>query len=127
MNRDTQISPLENIVFYVGLLIITGLVSYLIFQSFQDKNLPPDLKISIASMASKECAFKVMVENKGGTSAKDVNIVFNLFQMDEKTESSTVSIDYMPVDSKKTLWVVFKKSTSDCGSLRVGSLAFLKP
>ena len=128
MTDKKQHNFIENGTFVVGLLILLALISYLVYQISQDKKSPPEIQVTTNYQpAMDNYAFEVTVENNGGESAEAVNIKLSLYQEGEAVEDGTLDIQYVPVKSKETGWIVFHSERKAGDSLVVSSVTYMKP
>ncbi len=127
-SKDDSFNTIEKITFYGGLLILVALVGYLIFQITQKKSEPPQLKISTSYRPElPQFTFKVVIENTGGETAEAVNLKLDLYQHGKVVESGTVTVNFVPVHSKKTALIVFDEERNGSDSLVVSSLTYIVP
>lgn len=128
MTDKKQYNIIETGTFLVGLLILLALISYLVYQISQDKKSPPEIQVTTSyQTAMDNYAFEVTVENNGGESAEAVNIKLSLYQEGEAVEDGTMDIQYVPVKSKETGWIVFHSDRKTGDSLVVSSVTYMKP
>ena len=64
----------EWIVAGIGLLLVAGVMSFLIYEAFTGNRLPPDVKLSVNSVVQTHNGFLVRITavNEGGTTAEGV-------------------------------------------------------
>lgn len=128
MADKKQHNIIENGTFVVGLLILLALISYLVYQISQDKKSPPEIQVTTNYLTAMDnYAFEVTVENNGGEAAEAVNIKLSLYQEGEAVEDGTLDIQYVPVKSKETGWIVFHSDRKTGDSLVVSSVTYMKP
>src|SRR5690606_37004354 len=128
MTDKKQYNIIETGTFVVGLLILLALISYLVYQISQDKKSPPEIQVTTSYQpAMDNYALEVTVENNGGESAEAVNIKLSLYQEGEAVEDGTMDIQYVPVKSKETGWIVFHSDRETGDSLFVSSVTYMKP
>src|SRR5690606_41670571 len=126
MEKEDKRSLLENIVFYMGIVILAGLLGYLIFQIFSDDDSPADIIIDIKPQPQPDCVFEIQFENNGGTTAEQILVGLDLYASGEKVDHTIARIDYLPIQSTQTVRVRFE-NLQGCDSLRVASLTFVEP
>ena len=129
MNKEQEKSNvLEKITFYLGLLVLISLIGYLSFQLTKQENKPPSLEVRTSyDPAMDNYGFKVEVENKGQETAQSTNIQFELYQEGKVAGKATLEIDFVPVRSKESGWIVFNQKRKGSDSLVISSMTFLKP
>ena len=114
--------------FIVGLAVILSLVGFLVYQIYQKEETPPALYVTSTYQPDMEnYGFKVDVENKGEETAAAVNIKLSLYQEGEAVDDGTITIQYVPVKSKETSWIVFHTGRKAGDSLVVSSITYIKP
>ena len=119
---------LEKISFAFGIIVLVALVSYLLFQFTERNGNPPQLVITTAYQPKmKNYTFKVEVENKGDQTAEQANIQLDLYQNGEIAESGSINMNYVPVKSKETSWIVFYVEPKPNDSLVISSVTFVQP
>lgn len=127
-NKKNKHNLLEKTTFYLGLLILSLLIGYLIFDLNTQKNLPANLEVITRYEPSlPHYTFKVETTNLGHETASSVNIGFDLYQNGEITEDAVLTINYVPRESKEEGWVIFRKTPKPSDSLVITSVSFLKP
>lgn len=126
MEKAEKPSLLQNIVFYMGIVILGGLLGYLIFQIFSDDDSPADIRIDIQPQTQPDCVFEIQFKNEGGTTAEQILVGMDLYARGEVVEHTIARIDYLPIQSTQTVRVRFD-SKIGCDSLRVTSLTFVEP
>lgn len=126
--KKKKFNVIENLIFGTGVLVLTALVGYLVFQITQKNGGPPDLVITNKYQPSlPNYAFEIEVTNQGHTTAQMAQINFDLFQDGKQVESASLQMDYIPVNSKKLGWLVFGTEKKPNDSLVVSSMTFLEP
>lgn len=118
----------EKIVFSFGLIFLLSLTGYLSFLMYKSKSKPPELQVvSIYKPEMRNYAFEVEIRNTGEETATNAQIKLSLYQDGKAVESGTLNIDYVPVKSKETAWIAFKRKRKSTDSLVVSSLTYVKP
>ncbi len=119
---------LEKVTFYLGLIILLLLVSYLIFDFNKQKDLPANLEIETSYIPSMpHYAYKVEATNTGHETASSVHIGFDLYQKGQMAEKAVLTINYVPRESTEEGWVIFRKTRMPSDSLVITSVSFLRP
>lgn len=128
MEQKKDHNIVEIITFIAGLAVLLALVGFLIYQINKENGTPPKLEISSSYQPSMEhYSFKLQVSNKGDESAEDVNIKLSLYQEGKAVEDGNVTIQYVPVKSMETAWIVFHTDRKAGDSLVVSSVTYVKP
>ena len=121
-------NKLEKLVFFLGAAILLGVVGYLSYLISLDRSAPPILVVTSAYKPDIEpYGFLVTVRNFGEEAAKNVTINLELFQNGQSAETGTLQIDYVPISSSETGWIVFDTEKKQGDSLVLSSMTFAKP
>ncbi|RNL87226.1 hypothetical protein ED312_10470 [Sinomicrobium pectinilyticum] len=119
---------IEQISFFLGVLILVTLIGDLTYQLATNENAPPHLLvISKYEPSMPGYTYRVEIENTGDKTAEAVNIQLSLFQNGKSAETATLELKYVPAQSKETAWVSFNNEKQTSDSLKVTSLTFVKP
>ncbi|HJT50572.1 MAG TPA: hypothetical protein VJ734_01380 [Nitrosospira sp.] len=117
---------IEKITFSFGLAALLVLLSYLVYQSIQEKKGPPQLVITTAPQPGMEHhGFQVRIENIGEETAKSVNLKMNLYRNGKSIESGIISTKFVPAKSVEIAWIVFHQEKNPDDSLVVSSVTYL--
>ena len=128
MNKERGHNKVEKIVFAWGILVVLALISFLVYQILQPKDSPPKLKFSTNHQQNMEdYAFKIIIENEGEETAKNVNLKLTLYQNGKSAGSGTIAVNYVPVNSKETAWIVFDAKPKPGDSLVVSPVTYTRP
>ena|SRR5690554_3729087 len=126
--QKTSHNAVEKTSFILGVVVLLALISILIYQMVEREETPPNLEITIIEEpATDNYGFKLEVENSGGESAEAANIKLSLYQEGIAVEDGTVAIQYVPVKSKKTAWIVFHTKKKAGDSVVVSSVTYVQP
>lgn len=121
-------NSVERITFVFGLLVIASLLTFLIYQLTQKSGKPPQLIVTSTYQADLEpYGFEIQVVNKGDQTAENAVISLDLYQNDSIIASGSLEMNYVPVKSKETAWIVFNQSRMPNDSLVVSSVSYVKP
>lgn len=127
-NNGIKHNLLEKITFYLGLIILLLLVSYLIFDFNKQKDLPADLEIVTSYIPSMpHYTFKVEATNIGHETASSVHIGFDLYQKGQMVDKAILTLNYVPRESTEEGWIIFRKTRMPSDSLVITSVSFLGP
>ncbi len=118
----------EWIVAGVGLLLVSGVIGFLLYEAFTGNRLPPDVKVSVESVVQTGNGFLVRITaiNEGGTTAEGVIVEAELRSGTEPVERSRTTIDYLPPRSEKKAGLFFTRDPRQL-DLQVRSLGYEKP
>ena len=118
----------EWIVAGVGLVLVASVIGFLIYEAFTGKRLPPDVKLSVDSVAEIRNGFLVRITavNEGGMTAEGVIVEAELRSGTEPVERSRTTIDYLPPRSEKRAGLFFTRDPRQL-DLQVRSLGYEEP
>jgi uncharacterized protein (TIGR02588 family) len=118
----------EWIVAGVGLVLVSGVIGLLIYEAFTGKRLPPDVKLSVASVTQTRNGFLVRITaiNEGGTTAEGVIVEAELRNGTGPVERSQTTIDYLPPRSEKRAGLFFTRDPRQL-ELQVRALGYEEP
>jgi uncharacterized protein (TIGR02588 family) len=118
----------EWIVAGVGLLLVSGVIGFLLYEVFTGSRLPPDVRLSVESVDQTASGFLVRITavNEGGTTAEGVIVEAELRSGTEPVERSRTTIDYLPPRSEKKAGLFFTRDPRQL-DLQVRSLGYEEP
>jgi uncharacterized protein (TIGR02588 family) len=118
----------EWIVAAVGLLLVSGVIGFLLYEAFTGSRLPPDVKVSVNSVVQTGNGFLVRVTavNEGGMTGEGVIVEAELRSGTELMERSWTTVDYLPPRSEKKAGLFFVRDPRQF-DIRVRSLGFEEP
>ncbi len=130
-NKDRQNeSPpaLEWLIAAVGLILVAGTIGFLIYQAATDKNTPPDLSVQTEAVVKTENGYlvKFSIYNKGDDNAADVIVEGKITRGGEDLETSSVTIDYAPSNSKREGGLFFTGNPNE-SEFKIRALGYKKP
>ena len=101
----------EWIVAAFGLVIVTGVLGFLLYETLGGNQLPPDVRLSVDSVARTGNGYlvKITAVNDGGSTAEGVIIEGQLKNGSDLVERSETTLDYLPPQSKKKAGLFFMK------------------
>lgn len=128
MDKKQQYNLIQRVVFFMGIVVLSGLVSMLVYEMTQKSEKPPILEISTSHQpAQPNNTYQVRVQNLGEETAEKTTVLLKLYQEGELAESGTISINYVPPGSKAEAWVVFHTDSKKDDSLVVSSVTYVIP
>jgi len=118
----------EWIVAGIGLVLVSGMIGFLIYEAFSGARLPPDVKLSVHSVVQTRNGFLVRITavNEGGTTAEGVIVEAELRSATETVERSRTTIDYLPPRSEKRAGLFFTRDPRQL-DLQVRPLGYEEP
>ena len=120
VNKTTtaNIPFLEWVMAIIGLVIVTGAISYLVYKGLTEKKTPPQILLKVDSITITGTNYLVQVKaiNQGGETVKELMIEGTLNSKGTVIETSTITFDYVPAKSEQMGGLFF---TSDPHSLKM--------
>ncbi|MEX2594646.1 MAG: hypothetical protein WD426_17880 [Anditalea sp.] len=128
-NPEDEKNILEWAVFSLSLLLITGILGYLVFQTIQHEPGSPDLVITYETAPSPHAPYRyhVTISNEGQETAEEVQIELILEKDGQQLELATLDILYAPKESSKEGWVNFSKNPIEADTLYARVVSYKKP
>jgi uncharacterized protein (TIGR02588 family) len=101
----------EWIVAAIGVLIVAGVLGFLLYEALGGNRLPPDVRLSIDSVARSGSGYLVTMTatNEGGLTAEGVIIEGQLEDRGRALERSQTTIEYLPSRSRKKAGLFFTR------------------
>ncbi|WP_017729750.1 hypothetical protein [Nafulsella turpanensis] len=119
---------LQLTVFSLGAILSLSMIGYLAYQSFKLDGIPPKLEVVSRYRADlPDYTWRLTVTNRGEETATNANLKFTLYQKGKATESGTVSISYVPIQSEQVGWIIFDRERQKGDSLVLSSITYLQP
>jgi uncharacterized protein (TIGR02588 family) len=118
---------LEWAVFALSALLITGVISFLIYETATIGNAPPDVHVQIGTPEPRAGYFAVPIEvlNKGDHTAEGVHVEVVL-KAGSDEETGDFEIAFLPRRGSREAWVTFKRDPRG-GTLEARVLGYEKP
>lgn len=115
--------------FGISLLLVLSILAYLSYQAYTDKPSSPDLVVEYFPDASPNAPYRyrVVVHNRGGETAEEVQIELAVEIEGEQVESADLSIDFAPKASKREGWVNFKADPQQADTLVAWVVSYKRP
>jgi uncharacterized protein (TIGR02588 family) len=101
----------EWIVAGIGLVIVSGVLGFLLYAALGKNHLPPDVALSIDSVAPTGNGYlvKITAVNQGSSTAEGVIVEGQLKNGTEVLERSQTTLEYLPPRSKKRGGLFFSR------------------
>ena len=127
-NVVAEIPLLEWAVGAVGLAIVSTVVGVLLYEAVAGDKGPPELRLTVQSVAPLKQGFLVMVraENIGGEPAARVPIVAEVWAQAKVVESSETQFEHLPPHSSRDAGV-FLQQDPRSKEIRLRALGFEEP
>jgi len=106
-----DIPLLERIVAFVGLILVSGSIGFLVYQAVTRNSSPPDIILNISSITTISNGYLVKFQamNEGESTAKGLTVEGQLKDSNEEIETSETTLDYLPSRSKREGGLFFTK------------------
>jgi len=127
--NEDQKNWLEWMVFGVSLALLLTVFGYLVYQVINYTPQDPEVYAKGVPDPSEmePNRYKVIVYNKGGTTAEEVTVEFTLYKNGDPEEVSELVIPFSPKDSERTGWVLFTTSPAAADSVIARIVSYEKP
>ncbi len=114
-NKNQKIPFLEWLMAAIGLILVGGALGFIIYEASTNGHEPPILKVGYGAVEKNEAGYlvKFEVENSGDETAADVVIEGKLTKGAEEIETSSVTFDYAPSQSKRGGGLYFKNNPQE--------------
>ncbi|GGG13303.1 hypothetical protein [Pontibacter amylolyticus] len=126
---DDDKNALEWTVFGVSLVLVLAILVYLSYMAYTHKPSTPDLAVEYYSDPSANAPhrYRVVVENRGGETAEEVQVELTTERGGEEVERAELSIAFSPKDSKREGWVNFKEDPASADTLMARVVSYKRP
>lgn len=126
---DDDRNALEWSVFGVSLVLVLAILVYLSYMAYNHKPSSPDLVVAYYHDPSANAPhrYRVVVHNRGGETAEEVQVELTTESGGEEVESAELSIAFSPKDSKREGWVNFKEDPANADTLVARVVSYKRP
>lgn len=123
-----DIPLLEWVIGALGLVIVSAVVGVLIYEAVGGDKSPPDIKLTVQSIAPLQNGFlvKVRAENIGGEPAARVSITAEVWEQSKVLESSETQFEHLPPHSFREAGVFFQRDPRP-NEIRLRALGYEVP
>lgn len=119
---------LERITFGCGVVIVTALIGFLVYQMLQNEEQQAQLEIAIErDRRVNPNGYIVSVYNAGDETAEATVVKFELFENAKSVAEADIQFNFVPPKSKKTGWINFYTPRSVTDSVAIVSVSYLQP
>jgi uncharacterized protein (TIGR02588 family) len=103
------IPMLEWIIGGLGLLLVSGVIGFLLYQALGENQIPPTVNLKVHSVVQTTNGYLVEIRalNQGGSTAQGLVIEGELRRGVERVEQSHTTIEYLPPHSEKKAGLFF--------------------
>ncbi|MCP2045475.1 hypothetical protein [Pontibacter sp. HSC-36F09] len=126
---DDDKNGLEWTVFGVSLVLVLTILAYLSYMTYTHEPSSPDLTLEYYHDPSANAPhrYRVVVHNRGGETAEEVQVELTTESGGEEVESAELSIAFSPKDSKREGWVNFKEDPASADTLVARVVSYKRP
>ncbi|PKV62845.1 hypothetical protein [Pontibacter ramchanderi] len=126
---DDDKNALEWTVFAISLVLVLAILAYLGYMAYTSKPSTPDLTVEYFHDPAPHAPqrYRVVVENKGGETAEEVQVELTLQRDGEEVEQAELSIAFSPKESKREGWVIFRENIRQTDSLAARVVSYKRP
>lgn len=126
--NNQPIPFLEWLMAAIGLILAAGALGFIIYNAATGEHKPPILKVKHGSVEKIETGYLITfdVENIGNETAAEVLIEGKLTKGAEEIETSSVTFDYVPSQSKRTGGLYFNSDPRQA-VLEIAAKGYQKP
>ncbi|MBX0332259.1 hypothetical protein K3G39_03330 [Pontibacter sp. HSC-14F20] len=126
---DDDKNALEWMVFGISLLLVLAILVYLSYMAYTHKSSTPDLTVAYFHdpSASAPYRYRVVVHNKGGETAEEVQVELSTESGGKEVEKAGLSIAFSPKESKREGWVNFKDDPASADTLLARVVSYKRP
>ena len=123
-----QKNPVEWSVFIVSALLVAACVAMLIAGSMRTGEGPPEIVVTTGVPVKVADGFgmPVLIRNLGEETAGELQVEIALESAGKELESASLSVPFVPRDSQREGWVVFRQDPRCCNVV-ARAHAFAKP
>lgn len=120
---------LEWTVFYIGLVIVVGILGYLTYLLVAFEPSPPDITLVYRHEPSSNAPYRfhIKLKNEGNETAEEVQIELVAMKNNEMAESALLDIPFLPRQSEREGWVILTQDPALADSLYARVISYKKP
>ncbi|MES2569255.1 MAG: hypothetical protein V4710_04270 [Verrucomicrobiota bacterium] len=124
----SEIPLLEWVISLVGLAIVSAVVVVLIHEAVAGDQSPPEVRLTVQSIASLQNGFlvKVRAENIGGEPAARVAITAELWEQSKVLEAGETQFEHLPPHSSREAGVFFQNDPRR-NEIRLRAIGYEEP
>lgn len=121
-------SRLEWIVAALGLLLVASALGLLLYEAVTGDGGPPDLSVTVRDTLTMDDHYlvRVALRNEGDATAAEVQVEGELLRDGEATETSAITIDFVPAQSQRQAGLIFRLDPA-AHELRLRVLGYSEP
>lgn len=126
--EDQQAHWIEWVTGGVSTLLVLAMIGFIFWDAVTDRHLPPDLGVTITSRAAVAGGYRVTfdVTNRSSTTAAGVVVKGELVGGDHPLETTEVTFDYVPAQSRSSGAVLFSRDPAG-DTVRIRASGYTDP
>jgi len=117
---------MEWIIFFAGLILLAGIITYLSYQWIRFSEGAPVLEFSVEAVPEMydPGRHQLQVYNKGGQTVKEVEIEASLWREQQLLNKVYIRLDLLPRHSARTAWFSFQQQPLSSDSVGIHALSY---
>ncbi|RAU82713.1 hypothetical protein [Pontibacter arcticus] len=129
LEEEEAKNPLEWAVFALGLVLVLAILGYLGFKTYTYRPSPPDLQLAYAPepTMNEPNRFRVVISNKGNTTAEEVKVQVVLQKAGQELEKVELQLPFVPRGARRTGWVIFTESPASADTVSANVISYRTP
>lgn len=126
---DDDKNRLEWTVFGISLMLVLAILLYLSYKAYVHQPSTPDLLVEYFHDPSANAPqhYRVVVENKGGETAEEVQVEVIIEREGAEVERAELRIAFSPKESKREGWVILKEKPMKSDTLVARIVSYKRP
>jgi len=122
-------NPLEWVVFFISLLLLSGVLGYLVYDALTIGSEPPTIEIELGDVSARgeQYMLPVTIRNVGDRTAEDVIVEVVLVRDAKELEAAELTAAFVARDSTANGWAVFSIDPGTATSIEARVLGFQQP
>jgi len=116
-------------VFGMGMVLVLGILSYLVYKTTTYQSGPPELFVEYFREPGKyePNRYHVILHNKGNETAESITVELSLKQPGKEAEKAELDFDYCPRESTREGWISFNSTPAQADSIQARIMSYERP